>query len=132
MAESEPPKPAPEPGHSYPELPETKSLSGWREAAAHCRACDLWKNATQTVFGDGRRTAKVVFVGEQPGDKEDIAGKPFVGPAGRVLDEALEAAGIDRDTVYVTNAVMHFKLSPAGMRRLRYRQITNELAACRL
>src|SRR6185503_19459243 len=85
-----PPEPKPEPGHQYPDLPETKSLSAWREAAAHCRACDLWKNATQTVFGDGRRTAKVVFVGEQPGDKEDIAGKPFVGPAGRVLDEALD------------------------------------------
>jgi len=92
VPESEPAAPAPEPGHRYPELPETKSLGAWRDAAAHCQACDLWKSATQTVFGEGRRTAKVVFVGEQPGDKEDIAGKPFVGPAGRVLDEALDAA----------------------------------------
>jgi DNA polymerase len=106
VPESEPPKP--EPGHKYPELPETKGLGAWRDAAAHCQACDLWKKATQTVFGEGRRTAKAVFVGEQPGDKEDIAGKPFVGPAGRVLDEALEAAGIDRGAVYVTNAVERF------------------------
>ena len=118
VPEADLPPPTPQPGHRYPELPETKSLRAWSEAAAHCQACDLWKNATQTVFGEGRRTTKVVFVGEQPGDKEDIAGKPFVGPAGRVLDEALEAAGIDRDTVYVTNAVKHFKWRPAGKRRL--------------
>jgi DNA polymerase len=129
---AETPEPRPEPGHSYPELPDTKSLGAWRESAAHCRACDLWKNATQTVFGEGRRTAKVVFVGEQPGDKEDIAGKPFVGPAGRVLDEALEAAGIDRDTVYVTNAVKHFKWRPAGKRRLHEKPNRSEIAACRL
>src|SRR5438093_1266870 len=103
------PEAEPEPGHEYPELPETRSIGAWRDAAAHCKACDLWTKATQTVFGEGKRTAKVIFVGEQPGDKEDIAGRPFVGPAGRVLDEALEAAGIDRDTVYVTNAVKHFK-----------------------
>jgi DNA polymerase len=127
-----PPEPAPEPGHSYPELPETKSLGAWREAAAHCRACDLWKNATQTVFGEGRRTAKVVLVGEQPGDKEDLAGKPFVGPAGRVLDEALLEAGIDRDTVYVTNAVKHFKWRPSGKRRLHEKPNRSEIAACRL
>ncbi|HYU81172.1 MAG TPA: uracil-DNA glycosylase, partial [Candidatus Polarisedimenticolia bacterium] len=78
MAGTDPPEPTPEPGHNYPDLPATKSLGAWRDAAAHCQACDLWKNATQTVFGEGRRTAKVVFVGEQPGDKEDIAGKPFV------------------------------------------------------
>jgi uracil-DNA glycosylase len=127
-----PPEPAPEPGHSYPELPETKSLGAWREAAAHCRACDLWKNATQTVFGEGRRTAKVVFVGEQPGDREDLAGKPFVGPAGRVLDEALLEAGIDRNTVYVTNAVKHFKWRPSGKRRLHEKPNRSEIAACRL
>jgi uracil-DNA glycosylase len=132
MPESGPPEPAPEPGHRYPELPETKSLGAWREAAAHCRACGLWKNATQTVFGEGRRTAKVVFVGEQPGDKEDIAGEPFVGPAGRVLDEALQAAGIDRETVYVTNAVKHFKWRPAGKRRLHEKPTRSEIAACRL
>src|SRR5256885_3716757 len=117
MPENGPPAPTPEPDHHYPDLPETKSLGAWREAAAQCRACDLWKNATQTVFGEGKRTAKVIFVGEQPGDKEDIAGRPFVGPAGRVLDEALEAAGIDRDTVYVTNAVKHFKWRAARKTR---------------
>ena len=126
------PEPAPDPGHRYPELPETKSLGAWREAAAQCRACDLWKNATQTVFGEGRRTAKVIFVGEQPGDKEDIAGKPFVGPAGLVLDEALKAAGIDRETVYVTNAVKHFKWRPSGKRRLHEKPTRSEIAACRL
>jgi len=132
VSENGPPAPAPEPGHHYPDLPETKSLSAWRDAAAHCRACDLWKNATQTVFREGRRTAKVVFVGEQPGDREDIAGKPFVGPAGRVLDEALAAAGIDRDTVYLTNAVKHFKWRPAGKRRLHEKPNRSEIAACRL
>lgn len=124
--------PRPEPGHRYPDLPETKGLSAWRESAAHCRACDLWKNATQTVFGEGRRTATVVFVGEQPGDKEDIAGRPFVGPAGRILDEALEAAGIDRSTVYVTNTVKHFKWRAAGKRRLHEKPNRSEIAACRL
>jgi DNA polymerase len=124
--------PSRQPGHRYPELPETKSLIAWREAAAHCRACNLWKNATQTVFGEGRRTAKVVFVGEQPGDREDREGKPFVGPAGRVLDEALEAAGIDRKSVYVTNAVKHFKWRPAGKRRLHEKPNRSEIAACRL
>jgi uracil-DNA glycosylase len=89
--------------------PARISLPSLRAAAAGCRACDLWLTGTQTVFGEGRRTANVIFVGEQPGDKEDIAGKPFVGPAGRLLDEALENAGIDRSTVYVTNAVKHFK-----------------------
>jgi DNA polymerase len=132
VPESEPLKPAPEPGHKYPELPETKSLRAWREAAAHCRACDLWKNATQTVFGEGRRTAKVAFVGEQPGDREDIAGKPFVGPAGRVLDEALAAAGIDRGSVYLTNAVKHFKWRPSGKRRLHEKPNRREVAACKL
>lgn len=126
------PPPKPEPGHEYPELPERTSLPGYRESAAHCRACDLWKNATQTVFGEGKRTSKVVFVGEQPGDKEDIAGRPFVGPAGRVLDEALEAAGIDRSTVYVTNAVKHFKWRKAGKRRLHEKPGRSEIQACRL
>jgi uracil-DNA glycosylase family protein len=126
------PEPQPEPGHSYPDLPESKSLSAWRDAAAHCQACDLWKKGTQTVFGEGRRTAKVVLVGEQPGDKEDLAGRPFVGPAGRVLDEALVTAGIDRETVYVTNAVKHFKWRPAGKRRLHEKPNRSEIAACRL
>src|SRR5438132_1771231 len=124
------PPPKPEPGHEYPELPERTSLPGYRESAAHCRACDLWKNATQTVFGEGKRTSKVVFVGEQPGDKEDIAGRPFVGPAGRVLDQALEAAGIDRKTVYVTNVVKHFKWTPKGTRRMHQKPAAREIAAC--
>ena len=129
---SNPPEPQPEPGYEYPKLPETKSLAAWRDAAAHCRACDLWKMATQTVFGEGKRSSKVMFVGEQPGDKEDIAGRPFVGPAGRILDDALEAAGIDRDAVYVTNAVKHFKWRAAGKRRLHEKPNRSEIAACRL
>jgi uracil-DNA glycosylase family protein len=132
VKEAEGLEPQPEPGHRYPEIPETKSLGAWREAAAHCQACDLWKNATQTVFGEGRRSAAVVFVGEQPGDKEDLAGKPFVGPAGRILDEALAAAGIDRATVYVTNAVKHFKWRAVGKRRLHEKPNRSEIAACRL
>jgi len=124
--------PEPEPGHTYPELPERPSLEAYREAAAHCRACDLWKTGTQTVFGEGKREARVVFVGEQPGDQEDRAGRPFVGPAGRVLDEALAEAGIDRETVYVTNAVKHFKWRAAGKRRLHEKPNRREVAACRL
>jgi uracil-DNA glycosylase family protein len=126
------PEPRPEPGHRYPDLPDRASLGAYRTTAAHCQACDLYKNATQTVFGEGKRSAKVVFVGEQPGDKEDIAGRPFVGPAGAVLDEAMEAAGIDRDTVYVTNAVKHFKWKPAGKRRLHEKPNRTEVAACKL
>jgi len=121
-----------EPGHTYPELPERPSLGAYREAAAHCRACDLWKTGTRTVFGEGKREARVVFVGEQPGDQEDRAGRPFVGPAGRVLDEALAEAGIDRETVYVTNAVKHFKWRAAGKRRLHEKPNRREVAACRL
>jgi uracil-DNA glycosylase family 4 len=92
-----------------PLVPERPSLPKLRKAAAGCTACDLYKDATQTVFGEGTRSAEVMFVGEQPGDQEDKAGKPFVGPAGRLFDEALEDAGIDRTQVYVTNAVKHFK-----------------------
>ena len=132
MKEGSLPPPKPEPGHEYPDLPDRKSLEGYRDSASHCRACTLWKNATQTVFGEGRRTSKVVFVGEQPGDKEDLAGRPFVGPAGRVLDEALEAAGIDRSTAYVTNAVKHFKWRKAGKRRLHEKPGRSEIQACRL
>jgi uracil-DNA glycosylase family protein len=132
MAEPDTPAPTPEPGHRYPELPETKSLAAWRDAAAHCRACDLYKNATQTVFGEGKRTAKLLFVGEQPGDKEDLAGRPFVGPAGRVFDEALAEVGIDREQVFVTNAVKHFKWKPAGKRRLHDKPNRVEITACKL
>jgi uracil-DNA glycosylase len=107
------------------------SLKMLREEAAHCRACPLWKNATQTVFGEGPQHAQVVLVGEQPGDKEDLAGKPFVGPAGLMLDRALKEAGIDRKKVYVTNAVKHFKFVPRGKIRLHQKPTTPEIKACR-
>jgi uracil-DNA glycosylase family protein len=107
------------------------SLKTLREEASRCRACHLWKNATQTVFGEGPQHAQVMLVGEQPGDKEDIAGKPFVGPAGQILDRALEEAGIDRKKVYVTNAVKHFKFVPRGKIRLHQKPNTSEIKACR-
>jgi uracil-DNA glycosylase len=112
-------------------VPEARSLKKLREAAADCKACDLWKTGTQTVFGEGTETAEIVFVGEQPGDKEDLAGRPFVGPAGRVFDEALELAGIDRSLAYVTNAVKHFKWVARGKRRIHQKPNAAELAACR-
>ena len=111
--------------------PETRSLEELREAAADCKECDLWKTGTQTVFGEGAESAEIVFVGEQPGDKEDLEGRPFVGPAGRVLDEGLEAAGIDRSLAYVTNAVKHFKWVGRGKRRIHQKPNAAELAACR-
>jgi uracil-DNA glycosylase family protein len=107
------------------------SLKTLREEAAHCRACHLWKHATQTVFGEGPQTAQVMLVGEQPGDKEDLAGKPFVGPAGQMLDRALEQAAIDRNKVYVTNAVKHFKFVARGKIRLHQKPTTSEIKACR-
>jgi uracil-DNA glycosylase len=108
-----------------------RSLTALREVTAGCRACDLWRNATQTVFGEGRRTAEVMLIGEQPGDKEDLAGHPFVGPAGRVLDQALNDVGIDREQVYVTNAVKHFKWKARGKRRIHDKPNAAEVAACR-
>ncbi len=102
-----------------------------RAEAAGCQACDLWKLGTRTVFGEGSDSAELMLVGEQPGDKEDLAGRPFVGPAGRILDQALEEAGIDRTKVYVTNAVKHFKWEPRGKRRLHKRPDSVEIAACR-
>jgi DNA polymerase len=102
-----------------------------REEAAGCRACHLWKNATQTVFGEGPQRAQIILVGEQPGDKEDVAGKPFVGPAGMMLDRALDEAGVDRKKVYVTNAVKHFKFVPRGKIRLHQKPNTPEIKACR-
>jgi DNA polymerase len=99
--------------------------------AAGCRACDLWRNATHTVFGEGPQDAELMLVGEQPGDREDLAGRPFVGPAGRVLDDALAAAGIDRDGLYVTNAVKHFKWRARGKRRIHDKPNRAEVAACR-
>jgi DNA polymerase len=107
------------------------SLSALRAEAADCRACPLWKDATQTVFGEGPARAELMLVGEQPGDKEDLAGKPFVGPAGNMLDRALEEAGIDREKVYVTNAVKHFKFVPRGKIRLHQKPATPEIRACR-
>jgi uracil-DNA glycosylase family protein len=112
-------------------VPETRNLPKLREAASGCKACDLWKTGTQTVFGEGLKSAAIVFVGEQPGDKEDLAGKPFVGPAGRVFDEGLAAAGIDRRLAYVTNAVKHFKWEARGKRRIHQKPNAAELAACR-
>jgi uracil-DNA glycosylase family protein len=114
-----------------PLVPDRPTLPRLREAAAGCRACPLWEGATQTVFGEGTRTAEIVFVGEQPGDAEDRAGQPFVGPAGRVLDDALAEAGIDRKLAYVTNAVKHFKWQARGKRRIHQKPNAAELAACR-
>ncbi len=108
-----------------------KDLAALASEAAGCRACDLWRDATQTVFGAGPANAELMLVGEQPGDREDLAGLPFVGPAGRVLDDALAAAGIDRDRIYVTNAVKHFKWRARGKRRIHDKPNRAEVAACR-
>ncbi len=112
-------------------IPARASIKALTEAAAGCRACDLWKNATQTVFGEGATKAEVMLVGEVPGDKEDKAGHPFVGPAGKLLDKALVEAGIDRATVYITNAVKHFKWEPRGKIRIHKKPNGKEIAACR-
>jgi uracil-DNA glycosylase family protein len=118
-------------GTAAPLIPERPTLKKLKEAAADCRACDLWKTGTQTVFGEGLTKAEIVLVGEQPGDQEDLAGKPFVGPAGRLLDKALEDAGIDRKLAYVTNVVKHFKWQPRGKRRIHQKPNAAEVAACR-
>jgi uracil-DNA glycosylase len=114
-----------------PLVPKTSSLRAVREAAAGCTACDLWRTGTQTVFGEGARKAEVLFVGEQPGDREDREGRPFVGPAGRLFDEALEEAGIDRRLAYVTNVVKHFKWVARGKRRIHQKPNWTEITACR-
>src|SRR5437588_2316689 len=114
-----------------PLIPPTPNLRNLREAAAGCTACDLWKLGTQTVVGEGSPAARVMMVGEQPGDKEDLQGRPFVGPAGGILDKALVAAGIDRNDVYVTNIVKHFKWEPRGKRRLHKKPNALEISACR-
>jgi uracil-DNA glycosylase len=114
-----------------PLVPDKPSLPKLREAAAGCTACDLHKTGTQTVFGEGARSAEVMFVGEQPGDQEDLQGAPFVGPAGKLLDKALEEAGIDRSQVYVTNVVKHFKWQARGKRRIHQKPNWQEIAACR-
>jgi uracil-DNA glycosylase len=111
--------------------PRSRKLPALRKAAAGCRGCDLWKDATQTVFGQGPERCELMLVGEQPGDREDIEGEPFVGPAGGLLGRALGEAGIERDAVYLTNAVKHFKWKPRGKRRLHQTPRAGEVAACR-
>src|SRR5947209_6031189 len=112
-------------------IPDHPTISSVCDAAKNCQACDLYKRGTQTVFGEGARKARLMFVGEQPGDAEDLAGHPFVGPAGKLLDRALVEAGIDRAAVYVTNVVKHFKWEPRGKRRIHKKPNAGEIAACR-
>jgi DNA polymerase len=112
-------------------IPERPSIKSLRNLAKDCKACDLWKRGTQTVFGDGKKRARVMLIGEQPGNEEDLSGRPFVGPAGKLLDQAMEEAGIDRDQIYVTNVVKHFKWEPRGKRRIHKRPNSVEIAACR-
>lgn len=122
---------ASETGTAAPLIPPRPTISKLQQAARDCRACPLWKTGTQTVFGEGSRHAKVIFIGEQPGNDEDLAGKPFVGPAGKLLDKALIEAGIKRAAVYVTNVVKHFKWEPKGKRRIHKKPNAREIAACR-
>jgi uracil-DNA glycosylase len=123
---------APKPGEPVPLLlPERPTLEAVRAVAAGCKACDLYKRGTQTVFGEGPKRAEIMLVGEQPGDAEDLAGHPFVGPAGKLLDRALAEAGIDRNVVYVTNVVKHFKWEPRGKRRIHAKPNAGEISACR-
>lgn len=110
-------------------VPERPTLSELRESAAACRACPLWERGTQTVFGEGAQGADIVFVGEQPGDREDLEGHPFVGPAGRLLEKAVAAAGLDRGRIYVTNVVKHFKWEPRGKKRIHQRPNAGEIRA---
>jgi len=114
-----------------PLIPQNRTLEGLRQEAKDCKACDLWRTGTQTVFGAGATRSKIMFVGEQPGNQEDWEGKPFVGPAGKLLDSALEEAGIDRSKTYVTNAVKHFKWERRGKRRIHKKPNAVETAACR-
>jgi len=114
-----------------PLIPPEPTIPKLRDTAATCRACDLWKRGTQTVFGEGSGKPRVMLVGEQPGDQEDIQGRPFVGPAGKILDKALVEAGIDRNDVYVTNAVKHFKWEPRGKRRIHKKPNSIEITACK-
>jgi uracil-DNA glycosylase len=112
-------------------IPDRPTLVTVRAASKNCQACELWRRGTQTVFGEGRRHAQLMFVGEQPGNDEDLSGHPFVGPAGKLLDRALAEAGIDRSAVYVTNVVKHFKWEPRGKRRIHKKPSAGEIAACR-
>jgi DNA polymerase len=118
-------------GDATPFLPAERTLEALREAARSCRGCDLWQRATQTVFGEGPEDARMMLVGEVPGDREDREGRPFVGPAGRELDRALEAAGIERADVYLTNAVKHFRFEERGRRRIHQRPDARQIRACR-
>ena len=118
-------------GTAAPLVPPQPTLPKLRDAAADCRACPLWKLGTQTVFGEGLKKADIMLVGEQPGDKEDLAGRPFVGPAGRLLDSALAEAGIERDKAYVTNVVKHFKWEARGKRRIHKKPNMAEITACK-
>src|SRR5438270_3700748 len=121
----------PEPNYAAPFLPERRSLKSLREAAADCRGCHLWRDASQTVFGEGSKGARLMLVGEQPGDQEDRQGRPFVGPAGRELARALDEVGIDRRHAYLTNVVKHFKFEERGKRRLHKTPKRFEIQACR-
>jgi uracil-DNA glycosylase family protein len=122
----------PKPGEPVPDLlPDKPTLKSVADVAVDCKACDLYKRGTQTVFGEGPKRATLMLVGEQPGDAEDLAGHPFVGPAGKLLDRALEQAGIDRQAVYVTNVVKHFKWEPRGKRRIHAKPNAGEISACR-
>ena len=122
----------PKPGEPVPDLlPDRPTLKSVANVAAGCKACDLYKRGTQTVFGEGPKGASLMLVGEQPGDAEDLAGHPFVGPAGKLLDRALEEAGIDRQSVYVTNVVKHFKWEARGKRRIHAKPNAGEISACR-
>src|SRR3954449_2829525 len=119
-----------EPNDATPFLPERSTLKDLRAAAAGCRGCHLWRGATQTVFGEGLKKSRVMLVGEQPGDREDRAGAPFVGPAGRELDRGLDEVGIARGDVYITNAVKHFKFEERGKRRIHQKPTRGEMQAC--
>jgi uracil-DNA glycosylase len=121
----------PEPNDATPFLPDKHTLSALREASQSCRGCHLWRRATQTVFGEGKKKSRVMLVGEQPGDKEDQQGRPFVGPAGRELDKGLESAGIARDEAYLTNVVKHFKFEERGRRRIHQTPKKFEIDACK-
>ena len=121
----------PKPRSALEFLPSRHDLASLRKAAEHCQGCDLYRHATQVVFGEGKTHSAILLVGEQPGDREDQVGRPFVGPAGQLLDKCLETAGIDRSTVYVTNAVKHFKWEPRGKIRLHKKPNSLEIAACR-
>jgi uracil-DNA glycosylase len=118
-------------GTALPLVPERPTLAALRSAAASCRACDLWERGTQTVFGEGVQGTDLMFVGEQPGDREDQEGHPFVGPAGRLLERAIAEAGLDRDRIYITNVVKHFKWEPRGKKRIHQKPNAGEIRACR-